>query len=64
MLGFQFNYLDFQDADQAFKGTATNFDLGVKFDGSTGLGIDLPLILGEAGITDELLLTFISTEEN
>ena len=46
MLGFQFNFLDFQDADQAFKGTATNFNVGVEFDGTQGVDVDLPLIIG------------------
>ena len=54
-LAFQYNFLDFQDPVQAFKGTATFVKLENRFDGDIGMKAYLSLVLGEADIVDELI---------
>ena len=50
-LAFQYNFVDFHDTVQAFKGTATIIHL----DGQTGLKTTMPLVVGEADIVDDLI---------
>ena len=54
-LAFQYNFLDFQDSEQAVKSTATIVNLDTTFDGETGLAAVMPLVMGEADIVDELI---------
>ena len=61
-IAVQYNFLDFHDTEQAFKGTAAYQETIVRFDGLTGISIYMPLVFGEVDNQDELINP-ISPEE-